>query len=659
MAWLVALRLAEHVGHHLGQRVDALERLVLLYQTAYLVVAEPVLLSLGHLLLQLGVELAVVQGVLEVDDVGHLHADEAARAGGVGEGFLLVGGAYERGVASVLLVGLAVGWAELHVGRRQQVFQEHLLAGGGLVELVDVDERKRGEAEVQVGLVLEVDTVVVVVAQFLGQQDAAEAGLAAALTAYEQRHQGITRQRLLALPVGHHAEQPCVEVQLPVGLAVGHPCCQGGHAVLSVPCRQMVKPVVHGVVLLYAGRLNEACNIPVPRLQSQFLGSHRHLVACLVVQVGEVVVLAVVQPVLCHAGHHVLAHLVVGVQEDVGLHHQQRVLRHALQRLHLVAPGPVLHVLHGIDIGEGGLHQQAVVVQHGVQQRELQAYLLRDALRQTVLGHPHHQLGLAFLVGQLEVVSQHVGQHKLVVEYPCALHRTARHQVVVGRRPVCCHCRRGVFRCTGCRLVALRQVYIERYSVLTVFQVRVGTDVHRPGYQRLQGVERQVELGAVSLACRMVELFVEALHLLLVLWHAAAVVWQPFAAAHHLHRAARCAEERQQRLGQTGGLVAQGDGLVVRRQVAGLKHQQTVVGLHRLLLLLLHQLSREAQPGQRHLEVDVRDELSVVRLLGVHQVPHLAQLSHFGQIGSFSHLPHHRLQVFPHQRLLVSLTFEY
>ena len=52
----------------------------------------------------------------------------------------------------------------------------------GLVELVDIDERERSEGDVQVELVLEVQLVVVVIAQFWRQQDLAETCLSTTLT---------------------------------------------------------------------------------------------------------------------------------------------------------------------------------------------------------------------------------------------------------------------------------------------------------------------------------------------------------------------------------------------------------------------------------------------------------------------------------------------
>ena len=60
----------------------------------------------------------MVHIVLEVDVLvvldGYTH--ETSATCGVNEWFLLIGGTYKRGVATELLDGLAVGWAELHFG---------------------------------------------------------------------------------------------------------------------------------------------------------------------------------------------------------------------------------------------------------------------------------------------------------------------------------------------------------------------------------------------------------------------------------------------------------------------------------------------------------------------------------------------------------------
>ena len=81
----------------------------------------------------MGEELAVVDGVAEIDVASHADADESTRTCGIHQGLLLIGGTYERGVAAILLDGFAVRRTELHVARAQQIFQYDLLTVGGLV----------------------------------------------------------------------------------------------------------------------------------------------------------------------------------------------------------------------------------------------------------------------------------------------------------------------------------------------------------------------------------------------------------------------------------------------------------------------------------------------------------------------------------------------
>ena len=128
----------------------------------------------------------MVEIVLEIDVSCDAHTDETTRTCWVNEGLHLVGCADERGIATELLDGLAVRRAELHIARRQKILQDNLLRAGSLVELVDIDERKRSKGDVKVELVLEVDLVVVVVAQFWWQQNLAETCLPAALTANQK-----------------------------------------------------------------------------------------------------------------------------------------------------------------------------------------------------------------------------------------------------------------------------------------------------------------------------------------------------------------------------------------------------------------------------------------------------------------------------------------
>ena len=131
----------------------------------------------------------MVQVVCEIDVLAsrNAHADESTRTCGVYQRLRLVGGTNERGIATILLDGLAIRRTELHVARRQQIFQYDLLSISGLVKLVDIDERKRGQRDVQVKLVLEVQFVIIVVAQFWRQQNLAETRLSTTLPTYQQR----------------------------------------------------------------------------------------------------------------------------------------------------------------------------------------------------------------------------------------------------------------------------------------------------------------------------------------------------------------------------------------------------------------------------------------------------------------------------------------
>ena len=147
-------------------------------------------------------------------------------------------------------VGFAVGRTVFQVGRRHQILQHNLLPLRNLVELIEVDKCKRGESEVQVGFVFEVDAVVVVFSQLARQQDAAEARLAAPLPAYEQRHQRIARELSLTHPHGHHRAHPQMEQLRPLVVVAAHTPCQRLHSVGAVPLRQVVQIVVHWVVRL-------------------------------------------------------------------------------------------------------------------------------------------------------------------------------------------------------------------------------------------------------------------------------------------------------------------------------------------------------------------------------------------------------------------------
>ena len=137
-----------------------------------------------YLILQLRIELRIVNRCLKIDVTLHVHTDKPSAATGIRQWRAFVCGADERSITTMTRKGPAIGWAILQIRGRYEIFQHNLLALGDLVELVEIDEGKRGQTQVQVVFVLEVDAVVVVFTLISGQQETTERGLATALSSY-------------------------------------------------------------------------------------------------------------------------------------------------------------------------------------------------------------------------------------------------------------------------------------------------------------------------------------------------------------------------------------------------------------------------------------------------------------------------------------------
>lgn len=114
-AGLVGARMAEDVADNALEVHGGLVLGVGALQGCHFLIAEPVALAPLHLALQLGVELAVVDGRVVVYELplGNLDAEEASAAGGVMQGMAVVGGRHEAGVALAVLLRLAVDGASV------------------------------------------------------------------------------------------------------------------------------------------------------------------------------------------------------------------------------------------------------------------------------------------------------------------------------------------------------------------------------------------------------------------------------------------------------------------------------------------------------------------------------------------------------------------
>ena len=179
-------RTTEGLTNHFYQVVQVLIRLVFCYQRGYLAVVQPETLTFVKQMEGLGKELIMIEIILEIDIAIYTHTDESTTSRWIDEGFQLVGGTNKRGVATILLDGLAVRWTELHIARREQILQHDLLRVRRLIELIDVDKGKRGQSNIQIELVLEVDLIIVIISQFLRQQNLTKTCLSTTLATNQQ-----------------------------------------------------------------------------------------------------------------------------------------------------------------------------------------------------------------------------------------------------------------------------------------------------------------------------------------------------------------------------------------------------------------------------------------------------------------------------------------
>ena len=243
------------------------------------------------------------------------------------------------------------------------------------------------------------------------KQNLAESRLAATLPTNQQWRQRIASQLLVTLaPLRHHTHQPVSQVLLPMRLVGRHSFCKCRYTVLSVPFRQSVQPGVYRVVLLNTRRVDKAVHVLVPRLQSQRASLDGHIVAHLNGQRLKRLILRVFHTIFGHASHQVFAHVVIRGEKHLRPHRLQRLLRHALQRLHLVRLLVFLQQGNLVGRREDALHQFRVVVKQRMLQRHTLSVSQRNALFQRLAGYLLQQLHLTVLIGQVKVAAQHLTQ---------------------------------------------------------------------------------------------------------------------------------------------------------------------------------------------------------------------------------------------------------
>lgn len=384
-ALFVGLGDAEVVVEQLLFRGRLLEVAVAFGHDLLVGVVEPVALAVVQLVHGLGVQLAVVYRAGGVDGAGHVDADEAAAAAGVGQQVLLVAGGDERGVAAHLEHGVGIGFAHIDDGFLEDVLQEALLGDAYLVELVDVDEREAVQVELGVAFAREVDAVGVVHPQFGRHDAAAEGGFPRALRAHQQGRDAVGVFLVgVSPPVCHHAEEPAVEQLRPVRVAAGDGLRQRVDAILPVPACQVVEVVFERVEHGHAVGVDVAADVPVPQRDAFGLGVQGDAVQRALVDGGEAEAEGVALAVFHFAYLGVVAEVVAPFHELVGLQGKQLLLAEAAAGAEAFAR--LVDVSHHLP--DDALLPAEVVVEGGA----LHGFLFGDARAEAVFGKACHKL---------------------------------------------------------------------------------------------------------------------------------------------------------------------------------------------------------------------------------------------------------------------------
>ena len=284
-AGLVGTRMAEDVADDALEVHGGLVLGVGALQGRHFLIAEPVALAPLHLALQLGIELAVVDGRFVVYELplGNFDAEEASAAGGVVQGMAVVGGRHEAGVAQAVLLRLAVDGASVDAALGEELLELCLLAASHLIQLVDVHEQVVGQRHLLVELVGEVHVVQEVHAQLLGQQPSAEGGLAASLPSDEGGHHLVAVEAVLLHPVGHHAAHPQVHPVALLGAEAGQAVEECIDVVLAIPLGTLIEPGGDGVVVGDQAGLDDGLHLVAHALAvgQRFLGGEDEAVQVL------------------------------------------------------------------------------------------------------------------------------------------------------------------------------------------------------------------------------------------------------------------------------------------------------------------------------------------------------------------------------------------
>ena len=120
---------------------------------------------------------------------------------------------------------------------------------------------------------------------------------------------------------------------------------KGFHPILPVPLGQMLQEIIHRIVERDIVGVDITHDVLIPALDALRQGVDGDGVTCLGGQVLECETMSRPDAVFGHATHHVLTEFIIAVQEDVDLHHQQRLRWDILRGTYLVLPLIILFLM--------------------------------------------------------------------------------------------------------------------------------------------------------------------------------------------------------------------------------------------------------------------------------------------------------------------------
>ena len=141
-ASLLFFRRTEITMEQLFQRARLLKFTVRLLQNLFILIIQPVTLTLINGFHRLSIKLFVIDGSIGFDRSYHLNTDKTTAATWIGKQIFLIAGADKGSITTHFTNSIAMRLAQVSNRLLQQMLQKPLLADIDLIKLINVDQKK-------------------------------------------------------------------------------------------------------------------------------------------------------------------------------------------------------------------------------------------------------------------------------------------------------------------------------------------------------------------------------------------------------------------------------------------------------------------------------------------------------------------------------------